>query len=60
MRRTAVTVLTETVPPGTGTALAAALTDPDPGVRAAAAASLRELVETLPGNRRCVTPSPPP
>ncbi|MEV5726299.1 fumarate reductase/succinate dehydrogenase flavoprotein subunit [Streptomyces pharetrae] len=48
VRRTAVTVLTETVPPGTGTALAAALTDPDPGVRAAAAASLRELVETLP------------
>ncbi|MEV8554183.1 fumarate reductase/succinate dehydrogenase flavoprotein subunit [Streptomyces glaucescens] len=48
VRRTAVTVLTETVPPGTGTALATALTDPDPGVRAAAAASLRELVETLP------------
>lgn len=48
VRRTAVTVLTETVPPGTGPALAAALTDPDIGVRAAAAASLRELVETLP------------
>ncbi|MGW7527254.1 fumarate reductase/succinate dehydrogenase flavoprotein subunit [Streptomyces sp. NPDC054783] len=48
VRRTAVTVLTETVPPGTGPALAAALTDPDPGVRASAAASLRELVETLP------------
>lgn len=48
VRRTAVTVLTETVPPGTGPALAAALTDPDAGVRATAAASLRELVETLP------------
>ncbi|MGK5696673.1 fumarate reductase/succinate dehydrogenase flavoprotein subunit [Streptomyces sp. URMC 128] len=47
VRRTAVTVLTETVPPGTGPALAAALTDTDTGVRAAAAASLRELVETL-------------
>ncbi|MFG2128392.1 fumarate reductase/succinate dehydrogenase flavoprotein subunit [Streptomyces sp. NPDC048751] len=48
VRRTAVTVLTETVPPGTGPALAAALADTDAGVRAAAAASLRELVETLP------------
>lgn len=48
VRRTAVSVLTETVPPGTGPALAAALTDTDAGVRAAAAASLRELVETLP------------
>ncbi|MDT0567190.1 fumarate reductase/succinate dehydrogenase flavoprotein subunit [Streptomyces sp. DSM 3412] len=47
VRRTAVTVLTETVPTGTGPALAAALTDTDAGVRAAAAASLRELVETL-------------
>ncbi|MET7455910.1 fumarate reductase/succinate dehydrogenase flavoprotein subunit [Streptomyces sp. NPDC005574] len=47
VRRTAVTVLTESVPPGTGPALAAALTDPDAGVRAAASASLRELVETL-------------
>ncbi|WP_260605010.1 MULTISPECIES: fumarate reductase/succinate dehydrogenase flavoprotein subunit [unclassified Streptomyces] len=47
VRRTAVTVLTETVPPGTGPALAAALADTDAGVRAAAAASLRELVETL-------------
>lgn len=47
VRRTAVTVLTETVPTGTGPALAAALADPDAGVRAAAAASLRELVETL-------------
>jgi succinate dehydrogenase/fumarate reductase flavoprotein subunit/HEAT repeat protein len=48
VRRTAVTVLTETVPPGTGPALAAAMADTDAGVRAAAAASLRELVETLP------------
>ncbi|MFI8949088.1 fumarate reductase/succinate dehydrogenase flavoprotein subunit [Streptomyces sp. NPDC053750] len=47
VRRTAVTVLTETVPPGTGPALAAALSDSDGEVRAAAAASLRELVETL-------------
>ncbi|AKJ11488.1 oxidoreductase [Streptomyces incarnatus] len=48
VRRTAVSVLTETVPSGTGQALAGALSDPDAGVRAAAAASLRELVETLP------------
>ncbi|MEV6295427.1 fumarate reductase/succinate dehydrogenase flavoprotein subunit [Streptomyces sp. NPDC051896] len=47
VRRTAVSVLTETVPPGTGQALAGALSDPDAEVRAAAAASLRELVETL-------------
>ncbi|MEU1464672.1 fumarate reductase/succinate dehydrogenase flavoprotein subunit [Streptomyces sp. NPDC005727] len=47
VRRTAVTVLTEIVPPGTGPALASALADPDAGVRAAAVASLRELVETL-------------
>ncbi|MEU0006585.1 fumarate reductase/succinate dehydrogenase flavoprotein subunit [Streptomyces sp. NPDC006314] len=48
VRRTAVSVLTETVPPGTGQALVGALTDADAEVRAAAAASLRELVETLP------------
>ncbi|MFH8802558.1 fumarate reductase/succinate dehydrogenase flavoprotein subunit [Streptomyces sp. NPDC017936] len=48
VRRTAVSVLTETVPPGTGQALAGALSDTDGEVRAAAAASLRELVETLP------------
>ncbi|MGW7337901.1 fumarate reductase/succinate dehydrogenase flavoprotein subunit [Streptomyces sp. NPDC054808] len=47
VRRTAVTVLTETVPAGTGPALAGALSDPDAEVRAAAAASLRELAETL-------------
>jgi succinate dehydrogenase/fumarate reductase flavoprotein subunit/HEAT repeat protein len=48
VRRTAVSVLTETAPPGTGPVLAESLADHDPGVRAAAAASLRELVETLP------------
>ncbi|MEU7424370.1 fumarate reductase/succinate dehydrogenase flavoprotein subunit [Streptomyces sp. NPDC040750] len=48
VRRTAVAVLTETVPSGTGRALVGALADPDAEVRAAAAASLRELVETLP------------
>ncbi|MEU5044116.1 fumarate reductase/succinate dehydrogenase flavoprotein subunit [Streptomyces griseorubiginosus] len=48
VRREAVTVLTETLPPGTGPALAEALRDPAPEVRATAAASLRELVETLP------------
>ncbi|MFI7407426.1 fumarate reductase/succinate dehydrogenase flavoprotein subunit [Streptomyces sp. NPDC049627] len=48
VRRTAVSVLTETAPPGTGQALAGALADPDAEVRSAAAASLRELVETLP------------
>lgn len=47
VRRTAVTVLTETVPDGTGPALAALLSDADGEVRAAAAASLRELAETL-------------
>ncbi|MFJ4283770.1 fumarate reductase/succinate dehydrogenase flavoprotein subunit [Streptomyces massasporeus] len=48
VRREAVAVLTETLPPGTGTALATALRDSAAEVRAAAAASLRELVETLP------------
>ncbi|MFJ3796544.1 fumarate reductase/succinate dehydrogenase flavoprotein subunit [Streptomyces sp. NPDC090088] len=48
VRRTAVAVLTETAPPGTGQALAGALADADAGVRSAAASSLRELVETLP------------
>ncbi|MFJ9869375.1 fumarate reductase/succinate dehydrogenase flavoprotein subunit [Streptomyces sp. NPDC101165] len=48
VRRTAVSVLTETAPPGTGQALAGALADSDAEVRAAAAASMRELVETLP------------
>ncbi|MGW3291746.1 fumarate reductase/succinate dehydrogenase flavoprotein subunit [Streptomyces sp. NPDC001002] len=48
VRREAVAVLTETLPPGTGPALAASLRDTAPEVRSAAAASLRELVETLP------------
>ncbi|MCT9143494.1 fumarate reductase/succinate dehydrogenase flavoprotein subunit [Streptomyces violarus] len=48
VRREAVAVLTETLPPGTGRALASALRDTAAEVRAAAAASLRELVETLP------------
>ncbi|MDX3671695.1 fumarate reductase/succinate dehydrogenase flavoprotein subunit [Streptomyces europaeiscabiei] len=48
VRREAVAVLTETLPPGTGSALAEALRDSAAEVRAAAAASLRELVETLP------------
>ncbi|CAL9535134.1 hypothetical protein SUDANB108_04147 [Streptomyces sp. enrichment culture] len=48
VRREAVAVLTETLPPGTGPALATALRDSAAEVRAAAAASLRELVETLP------------
>ncbi|MBL1113711.1 fumarate reductase/succinate dehydrogenase flavoprotein subunit [Streptomyces sp. 110] len=48
VRRAAVAALTETAPPGTGPALAAALADTDADVRADAAASLRELVEVLP------------
>ncbi|MFI1510380.1 fumarate reductase/succinate dehydrogenase flavoprotein subunit [Streptomyces sp. NPDC020597] len=48
VRREAVAVLTETLPSGTGPALAEALRDPAAAVRAAAAGSLRELVETLP------------
>ncbi|GAA2437946.1 fumarate reductase/succinate dehydrogenase flavoprotein subunit [Streptomyces lavendulocolor] len=48
VRRAAVATLTETTPDGTGAALAGALADDDAGVRAAAADSLRELVETLP------------
>ncbi|MFE9008304.1 HEAT repeat domain-containing protein [Streptomyces sp. NPDC007875] len=48
VRRAVVATLTETAPPGTGPALAAALADADSGVRADAAASLRELDEVLP------------
>ncbi|MDQ0599737.1 succinate dehydrogenase/fumarate reductase flavoprotein subunit/HEAT repeat protein [Streptomyces canus] len=48
VRREAVAVLTEALPLGTGPALAEALRDSAAEVRAAAAASLRELVETLP------------
>ncbi|MFJ4095620.1 fumarate reductase/succinate dehydrogenase flavoprotein subunit [Kitasatospora sp. NPDC089913] len=49
VRRTALTVLTEHAPPGTGPALARALTDTDGPVRAAAVAGLRELAEVLDG-----------
>ncbi|MFH8568623.1 fumarate reductase/succinate dehydrogenase flavoprotein subunit [Streptomyces sp. NPDC017993] len=48
VRRAAVDTLTESLPDGTGPALAALLADADPAVRATAAASLRELVEVLP------------
>ncbi|WP_369166667.1 fumarate reductase/succinate dehydrogenase flavoprotein subunit [Streptomyces sp. R28] len=47
VRLAAVKAMTETAPPGTGPALASALTDGDGQVRAAAAASLRELAEVL-------------
>ncbi|MCX4818639.1 fumarate reductase/succinate dehydrogenase flavoprotein subunit [Streptomyces sp. NBC_01142] len=47
VRAAAVATVTETAPPGAGPALAAVLTDPAAVVRAAAAASLRELVEVL-------------
>ncbi|MET9468794.1 fumarate reductase/succinate dehydrogenase flavoprotein subunit [Streptomyces sp. NPDC006544] len=48
VRAAAVAALGETVPAGTGPALAACLQDSAPRVRAAAAAALRELVEVLP------------
>ncbi|WP_067574312.1 fumarate reductase/succinate dehydrogenase flavoprotein subunit [Nocardia acidivorans] len=48
VRATALSVLTETTPDGFDTPLIAALADPDVGVRAAAIAGLRELVEILP------------
>jgi succinate dehydrogenase/fumarate reductase flavoprotein subunit/HEAT repeat protein len=48
VRREAVATVTEVVPDGTGPALAAALLDPDDGVRTAAATALRELVEVIP------------
>ena len=56
VRRAAVATLTETAPDGTGPALAAALADTDTGVRAVAAESLRELVETLPPEPALRTP----
>ncbi|MFC8451175.1 fumarate reductase/succinate dehydrogenase flavoprotein subunit [Kitasatospora sp. NPDC057223] len=49
VRRTALAVLTEAAPDGTGSELARALGDPDASVRAAAVAGLRELVEVLDG-----------
>ncbi|QES38827.1 fumarate reductase/succinate dehydrogenase flavoprotein subunit [Streptomyces venezuelae] len=48
VRAAAVAVLAETVPAGTGPALAAALRDPDGQVREASAGALRELIEVLP------------
>ena len=48
VRRAAIATLTETVPEGTGTALAEALADPHGTVRRAAATGLTELVEVLP------------
>ncbi|CAL9652047.1 hypothetical protein SUDANB95_06619 [Actinosynnema sp. ALI-1.44] len=48
VRRSALAVLTEAVPPGFEFALVRAMSDEDPGVRAAAGAGLRELVEVVP------------
>ncbi|MFF8414043.1 fumarate reductase/succinate dehydrogenase flavoprotein subunit [Streptomyces omiyaensis] len=47
VRAAAVTALAETVPAGTGAALAARLGDADAAVRAAAVGALRELVEVV-------------
>jgi succinate dehydrogenase/fumarate reductase flavoprotein subunit/HEAT repeat protein len=47
VRLTAVTTLTETTPDGFALALAEAFDDPEPAVRLAAAAGLRELVEVI-------------
>jgi succinate dehydrogenase/fumarate reductase flavoprotein subunit/HEAT repeat protein len=47
VRRSAVATVTEVVPQGTGSALAARLLDDDGAVRHAAAVALRELVEVL-------------
>ncbi|MFL1378467.1 fumarate reductase/succinate dehydrogenase flavoprotein subunit [Nocardiopsis protaetiae] len=53
VRATAVAVLTEAAPEGTGPALVGLLEDPDPAPRRAAVAALRELVEVLdPGLER--------
>ncbi|MEV0345578.1 fumarate reductase/succinate dehydrogenase flavoprotein subunit [Nonomuraea sp. NPDC050680] len=48
VRRAAIATLTETVPEGTGLALAGALADEHGTVRRAAATGLKELVEVLP------------
>jgi HEAT repeat protein len=48
VRRAAIAVLTEVVPPGAGQALARAAQDPRGTVRHAAATALRELAEVLP------------
>ncbi|MEW5633357.1 HEAT repeat domain-containing protein, partial [Streptomyces hydrogenans] len=50
VRAAAVTALAETVPAGTGPALAARLRDADATVRSAAVGALRELVEVLDGD----------
>ncbi|MFJ3611659.1 fumarate reductase/succinate dehydrogenase flavoprotein subunit [Streptomyces hydrogenans] len=50
VRAAAVTALAETVPAGTGPALAARLRDSDATVRSAAVGALRELVEVLDGD----------
>jgi succinate dehydrogenase/fumarate reductase flavoprotein subunit/HEAT repeat protein len=51
VRRAAIAVLTEVVPPGTGPALAQAAMDPRGTVRHAAATALKELAEVLPHTR---------
>jgi succinate dehydrogenase/fumarate reductase flavoprotein subunit/HEAT repeat protein len=51
VRRAAIAVLTEVVPPGTGPALARAAQDPRGTVRHAAAIALQELAEVLPPTR---------
>ncbi len=51
VRRAAIAVLTEVVPPGTGPALAQAALDPRGTVRHAAATALQELAEVLPPTR---------
>ncbi|MFC5218571.1 fumarate reductase/succinate dehydrogenase flavoprotein subunit [Streptomyces coerulescens] len=56
VRLGAVTALTETAPAGAGPALAHALLDGDAEVRAAAAASLRELAEVLPAEAELRAP----
>ncbi|MFD5847247.1 fumarate reductase/succinate dehydrogenase flavoprotein subunit [Streptomyces chartreusis] len=56
VRLGAVTALTETAPAGAGPALAHALLDGDGEVRAAAAASLRELAEVLPAEPELKAP----
>ncbi len=50
VRRAAIAVLTEVVPPGTGPALAQAALDPRGTVRHAAATALQELAEVLPAS----------
>ncbi|CAM5227738.1 fumarate reductase/succinate dehydrogenase flavoprotein subunit [Streptomyces chartreusis] len=56
VRLGAVTALTETAPAEAGPALAHALLDGDGDVRAAAAASLRELAEVLPAEQELKAP----